>query len=147
MPVFEGAPYWDSALYSGVCPVFIAPPNASPETLQKVAEFSEGYTYVVSRFGVTGAERGIGVRSEVVGALRVYGAPPAVIGFGISTPGQVRRASGMGAAGAISGSAMVALIGEAAGDGAAAEAALTGFVRSMKSATAAPGRGRDEEVD
>ena len=59
--------------------------------------------------------------------LRDAGAPPPVFGFGISTPDHVRAALDAGAAGAISGSAIVERI--------AAGASVEGFVREMKAAT------------
>ena len=59
--------------------------------------------------------------------LREAGAPPPVFGFGISKPDHVRAALAAGAAGAISGSAIVERI--------AAGAPIEGFVREMKAAT------------
>jgi tryptophan synthase alpha chain len=63
----------------------------------------------------------------VIGRLKQLGAPPPVLGFGIATPEHVRTALAMGAAGAISGSAVVRLAADR-GD-------VSGFVRAMKAAT------------
>jgi tryptophan synthase alpha chain len=68
-------------------------------------------------------------------ALRAAGAAPAVVGFGISTPQHVRTAVEAGAAGAISGSAVVALVEKHLGDKAAMHEALAAFVKAMKAAT------------
>ena len=58
------------------------------------------------------------------------GAPPPVLGFGISRPEHVRAAIAAGAAGVISGSAIVDLVTRPD-----AEDAIRGFVASMKAAT------------
>ncbi len=49
-------PYKAAADKFGIDSIFIAPPNGDAETLQQVAELGNGYTYLVSRAGVTGAE-------------------------------------------------------------------------------------------
>jgi tryptophan synthase alpha chain len=86
-----------------------------PETLQRVAELGGGYTYCVARAGVTGVETEMKLgHDHLFAKLADYGAPPPVVGFGISRPEHVRAALAAGAAGVISGSAIVRLIeGEA----------------------------------
>jgi tryptophan synthase alpha chain len=128
LPVHESAAACRAAHAAGVASVFIAPPNADATRLRAIAEASEGYTYVTSREGVTGSdERPRWNSQELIQRLITLGAPPAVIGFGISTPDQVRAALAMGAAGAISGSAVV--------QAATAGTDLRAFVREMKAAT------------
>jgi tryptophan synthase alpha chain len=125
LPVAESAPIAAAARAFGVCPVFIAPPNADPARLEAIARAGEGYTYVTSREGVTGAdERLRRDQSALIAALDRLGAPPPVLGFGIATPDHVRAALRRGARGAISGSAVVARI--ARGED------LRGFVEEMK---------------
>jgi tryptophan synthase alpha chain len=63
----------------------------------------------------------------MLGALREAGAPPPVFGFGISRPEHVRAALAAGAAGVISGSAIVERV--ARGED------VAGFVGEMKAAT------------
>jgi tryptophan synthase alpha chain len=131
LPVLESAPVADAARGAGIAPVFIAPPNADAARLRAIAGAGEGYTYVTSREGVTGAdERLRRDKSALIEALKQLGAPPPVLGFGISKPEHVRAALAMGAAGAISGSAVVRLVAEA-GD-------VERFVREMKDATRDP---------
>ncbi|MGQ4509057.1 tryptophan synthase subunit beta [Dermabacteraceae bacterium P13128] len=139
IPVRESADFVAAAEHAGIAQIFIAPPGADDETLRAVAENSRGYVYAVSRTGVTGAEvvsRTEGL-SEAVARLRSYDAPPALLGFGISRPEHVREAVGAGAAGAISGSAVVALIERAIkeGDVTAAYPRVREFVAEMKAAT------------
>ncbi len=128
LPVLESAPVAGAARAAGIAPVFIAPPNADDARLQAIAAAGEAYTYVTSREGVTGTDEGLHRgQSGLIGRLKELGAPPPILGFGIATPEQVRTALAMGAAGAISGSAVVRLAAEG-GDVAA-------FVHRMKAAT------------
>ena len=111
LPIRESKPFKEAALKHGVAPIFIVPPNASDDTLRQVASYGRGYTYVLSRAGVTGAE----VQAEMPGThliatLNKYNAPPSVLGFGISKPEQVQEALSADAKGAISGSAVVKII-------------------------------------
>ncbi|OOE97212.1 tryptophan synthase subunit alpha [Salinivibrio sp. IB643] len=136
-PISESAPFRDHALAHGIDPIFIAPPNADDKTLAKVAELGRGYTYLVSRAGVTGAEAKAGTPVEhLLGTLLHHQAPRPLLGFGISTPEQVKAAIVAGAAGAISGSAVVKIIETHQHDVPTMLNALTEFVRAMKAATA-----------
>ena len=128
LPVAESGPVVEAARAAGIAPVFIAPPNADERRLTAIASAGAGYTYVTSREGVTGADDRLRRdQSALIERLKTMGAPPAVLGFGISTPAHVRAALAMGAAGAISGSAVVGRIerGQDVGE----------FVQAMKAAT------------
>jgi tryptophan synthase alpha chain len=134
VPTVEAAAYLQAAAAHGIDAVMIATPNASHADLATIASMSRGFTYVVSRVGVTGADNQAGGGQDaMVERLRENGAPPCLIGFGISTPEQVRAACATGAAGAISGSAVVRIIAET--EAAERSDALTAFVRKMKQAT------------
>ena len=136
VPTLECAPYVAAASAAGVEPVLIATPNASDNTLRVIAETSKGYTYVVSRVGVTGTDDEAGLdHGALMTELRDRGAPPCVLGFGLSTPGHVTTALDAGAAGVISGSAVVRLVAEHLGDPAERRRSLTRFVADMKAAT------------
>ena len=133
VPTAEAEPFAQAARDAGVDPVLIAPPNASDDRLRRIAALSAGYTYVVTRAGVTGAEQAATLdRGAVIERLIAHGAPPPVVGFGISTPEHVRAARALGAAGAISGSAVVARISEHLGDPARMHDALSSFARQMR---------------
>jgi tryptophan synthase alpha chain len=138
VPTLEAGPYVEAALRAGVDPVMIAPPNADEARLREIARLSRGYTYVVSRSGVTGTERQA-VLSDggQVARLKALGAPPPVVGFGISQPEHVRQALAVGAAGAISGSAVVARVTEHLEDVTAMLDEVGAFVAAMKEATRA----------
>lgn len=136
MPVAEANAYVDAARRHNVCPVFIAPPNADAASTKKIAAFTEGYTYVVTRKGVTGTDDDVQTSfSSVIEDLKKAGAPRPVVGFGISKPAHVSASIGAGAAGAISGSAVVKIIESHTNDKAAMKKALAAFVKEMRDAT------------
>ncbi len=108
VPVSEIQPFSNAACAHGIDPILIAPPNASDRTLAQIARTSQGYTYVLSRSGITGTETVAGRPSnELLARLRDLGAPPALVGFGISNPEDVRRVLRAGAAGVIVGSSLI----------------------------------------
>ncbi|QSX35924.1 tryptophan synthase subunit alpha [Shewanella sedimentimangrovi] len=136
VPVEESAPFVASAKAHGIAPIFIAPPNADADTLKQVAELGEGYTYLLSRAGVTGTDTKAGTPVEtILRTLAEFDAPPPLLGFGIAQPQQVRDAIAAGAAGAISGSAVVKLIETHRDNPTALIAELKGFSQAMKAAT------------
>ncbi|MBP3141592.1 tryptophan synthase subunit alpha [Aliivibrio fischeri] len=136
VPTNESQEFRESAIEHGIHPIFIAPPSASPETLETVAKLGGGYTYLLSRAGVTGAETKAGMPvAQLLERLNQYDAPPAILGFGISEPAQVEEAVKAGAAGAISGSATVKLIEQHQANPEALLKALADFTSSMKAAT------------
>ena len=96
----------------GLDTVFLAAPTSTDERIQKIASFSSGFIYAVSRTGVTGTRNSI---SEEVAPLttriRSHSALPIAVGFGISNPEQVREV-GHQADGAVVGSAIVRCIEE-----------------------------------
>jgi len=136
VPLHESAPYRAAAEKFGVQAIFIAPPNGDDETLQKVAEYSQGYTYLVSRTGVTGAEAKAGMPvHHMLETLKKHQAPPSLLGFGISKPEQVKEAIKAGAAGAISGSAVVKIIEANLDNQDKLLSEMRTFISSMKAAT------------
>ncbi|OXX40247.1 tryptophan synthase subunit alpha, partial [Vibrio sp. V07_P2A8T137] len=111
VPTNESREFVAAADKYGIQPIFIAPPTASDETLAAVAKLGRGYTYLLSRSGVTGAETKANMPVHaLLERLNQFDAPPALLGFGISEPEQVKQAITAGAAGAISGSAVVKII-------------------------------------
>jgi len=127
VPVAEAGPFLAAAADRGVDPVLIAAPNTPEATLERIGRAGRGYTYCVARAGVTGADTEVRFDSALLGRLRALRAAPPVLGFGISRPEHVRQALDAGAAGAISGSAIVAL-------GADLDA-VRAFAATMKAAT------------
>lgn len=87
-------------------------PTTPPERMETVARNAQGFIYLVSVTGVTGARSGIAEGlAELVARVREHTSVPVCVGFGIGTPEQARAVSAL-ADGAIVGSACVKTIGE-----------------------------------
>jgi tryptophan synthase alpha chain len=104
---------------SQVDTVLLASPATERVRLGHIARHSEGFLYLVSRYGTTGvARRGSGPRqnpdlTSLVGAShRARPTLPVLIGFGVSTPADVRRLRRSGAEGVIVGSAFQRMLSE-----------------------------------
>ena len=131
VPSLEAAPYAACAKEKGIDLVMIAAPNTPPAVVAKIAALSSGYTYCVARGGVTGTRDALALDHDALfRSLAEHGAPPPVLGFGISTPDHVAQALDAGAKGVISGSAIVRLVPQSD-----APARIEQFVRDMKAAT------------
>jgi tryptophan synthase alpha chain len=113
-------------------PLLVAP-TTPPGRAAAIAARTDGFTYLVSRLGVTGARREPDVPwiSGAVERLREHSAKPIAVGFGISTPAHVRAVASH-ADGVIVGSALIDAIGGRTGT-AAAEAAYA-YVASLRAA-------------
>jgi len=136
VPLHESAPYRAAAEKVGLQQIFIAPPNGDQATLKQVAEYGQGYTYLLSRAGVTGADAKAGMPVEhMLETLNKHHAPPSLLGFGISQPQQVADAIRSGAAGAISGSAVVKVIERNLDNPIKMQSEMAEFISSMKAAT------------
>ncbi|MGR6981401.1 tryptophan synthase subunit alpha [Testudinibacter sp. P27/CKL/0425] len=137
VPLLAAEPYIASAKKFGVQPVFICPPNANADTIRGVAKNSEGYTYLVSRAGVTSAENQSHAANleTLIAQLKAHNAPPILQGFGIAQPQQVIDALSSGTDGAISGSAIVKIIKRNLNNQSEMLRQLAEFVRGMKAAT------------
>ncbi len=136
VPVEESAPFRQAAMRHGVAPIFICPPNADDELLRQIASHGRGYTYLLSRAGVTGAENKAALPlHHLVEKLAEYNAAPPLQGFGISSPEQVSAAIDANAAGAISGSAIVKIIEKNVDRPEQMLTELKAFVSAMKAAT------------
>lgn len=134
VPTLEAEPFAVAARAAGLDLTLIAAANTPGQTLTSIARLGSGYTYCVTRAGVTGESRDLALDHErLFDELRKLGTPPPILGFGISTPYQIRQAAASGAAGVIVGSAIVRL----AATGATPKE-IGSFVNSMKAATRHP---------
>jgi len=95
-----------------------------------------GFIYVVSRLGVTGARADLQQSTlDLIKRLRPLTDLPLCVGFGISQPEHVKAVLDAGADGAITGSAVVKLIEKNLGDKDKMLDEIKGFVEGMKQAT------------
>jgi tryptophan synthase alpha chain len=127
VPAIEAEPFVRQMEQAGIEPVLIAAANTPQPTLERISSLSKGYTYCVSRAGITGTHAGGEFDRDLVGRLKAACAPPPIFGFGISTPAHVRAALDAGAAGVICGSAIVDLASRG-GD-------IAAYVKTLKDGT------------
>jgi tryptophan synthase alpha chain len=130
-PVFEAV-----AREAGLAVVYLVAPTTPPERRAAIARRSGGFLYCVSLVGVTGARstlpRTVG---RLVRDVRAVSPVPVGVGFGVSTPAQVRAIARAGADGVIVASALVDALGPDGRD----VAALTRLVAGLRGATALAG--------
>ncbi|KAJ1288022.1 hypothetical protein BS78_02G056500 [Paspalum vaginatum] len=95
--------------------VLLTTPTTPNERMEKIAQASEGFIYLVSTVGVTGTRANVSGKVEsLLQDIKKVTEKPVAVGFGVSTPEHVKQIAGWGADGVIVGSAMVRLLGEAA---------------------------------
>ena len=113
LPVEEAGDYKKAACKFGIDTIFLAAPSTSNDRLAKIVQCSSGFLYLVSHFGVTGAQATV-EDSTIQLVKRVLpftsGKIPLAVGFGVSKPKHVRRLIIAGADGVIVGSAFINLI-------------------------------------
>lgn len=96
----------------GLALVYLLAPTSTPERIKLIAEKSQGFIYLVSLTGVTGARTELPPDlTDFVARVRAQTGKPLAIGFGIGT-GQQAHAVGELADGVIVGSALVKRAGE-----------------------------------
>lgn len=136
VPVSESAPFCKAAIRNEVDPVLLCPPNIDDHMLEQVATQGRGYTYLLSRAGVTGTNVAASMPVEtLLEKLSSSQAPPPLLGFGISQPDHVSSAIAAGARGVIVGSAIVQIIERNSGNSVQLNGELSEFVTKMKLAT------------
>ena len=114
LPVEEASDYKKTAEAYEVDTIFLASPSTSNERLKKILEFTSGFLYLVSLFGVTGARERIQELTiklirrmvQITSSAEI----PLAVGFGISKPEHVRALMKNGADAAIVGSGFVRII-------------------------------------
>lgn len=119
---------------AGLDTIFLAAPTSNLVRRRAVCGVSTGFVYAVSRTGVTGVGAAMGDSTEgLVSSLKEVSQCPVCVGFGISSPEDVRRVSGI-ADGAIVGSWLVDRLARD-WDDTRARKELLADVRRLKEAT------------
>ena len=107
--------------------VRLVAPTTPTDRMELIARDGDGFVYLISRLGVTGARSDLPPDlTATVKRLRSVCALPICVGFGVSTPEQA-RAIGTISDGVVVGSALVAAAGRSVDD-------AVGFVRSLRTA-------------
>ncbi len=113
--------------------IYLLAPNSTEERISLVAKKSQGFIYLVSLTGVTGARRKLPADLETfVSRVRRKTTKPLCVGFGVSTAEEAQRIARI-ADGVIVGSRLVQLLGQQPLVG------LTTFVTSLRNALDNPG--------
>ena len=108
--------------------VQLVAPTSPPERVRRAAERTDGWLYLVSLTGTTGARESVSSRlAELVERARAVTDAELLAGFGISTPEQAAAAAAL-ADGVVVGSRAVQVAEESGPDG------LRAYVASLRSA-------------
>jgi tryptophan synthase alpha chain len=89
----EEAQLWTDMLHQHhLAPIFLVAPTTSDQRLARIAQQARGFIYAVSRAGVTGPRSEMTHEAEaLVQRVRSVSDLPVAVGFGVSTPEQVRE--------------------------------------------------------
>ena len=116
--------------------IFLISPNTNKTRVQKITKASSGFLYLVAVFGTTGVKTGI--KKYTLDAIKqvkkqTKGKIPIGVGFGISTPEDVKKYIKAGADAVIVGSAYLKLIEKTPQN--KLESKITLFTKSLKKQT------------
>ena len=133
VPSVEAAPFVAAARAEGLHHVCVVPPEPGPGAIRYAAGAGGGYTYLQGRPGVTGTDAPMRMPdARVTDALRAAGAPPSLVGFGVSRREHLEAALAAGAVGVIVGSAIVAEVERTAGGGTSAADAVVELLARLQ---------------
>jgi tryptophan synthase alpha chain len=113
MSIEESKEYLKSAKKNNLDTIFLVSPNTKNDRLKKIARVSTGFLYMVAVFGTTGVQTKI--HKYTIDAIKnakkaVGGKLPIGIGFGVSTPADVKKYVSVGVDAVIVGSANLKII-------------------------------------
>jgi len=92
LPPEEAHLFAEACAREGLALIFFLAPTSNEERIKLVAERANGFIYVVSVTGVTGARRELPPDLvDYINRLRAHTDVPLVMGFGISTPEHARQ--------------------------------------------------------
>jgi len=134
LPPEEAGPIKEAANAAGLDIIFLLAPTSTDERMKRVAEMASGFVYYVSVTGVTGARKSLDAMiGSSIDKIRTFTKLPIGIGFGISTPEQVREVARYSDA-VIVGSALIKVIEDNLGDPDMVQK-VGEFMSSLKEAT------------
>jgi tryptophan synthase alpha chain len=91
LPPEEAGPWRVAAAKAGVATIFLAAPTSSHERIKHMARLTRGFLYYVSVTGITGARTELPPDlATALKEVRSLVKCPLAVGFGISTPEQVK---------------------------------------------------------
>lgn len=90
LPLEESAPLRHALDARGVALITLVGPNTAPDRMTEYAAVSQGYVYVVSVLGITGARQGLPPQvSDTLRRARQAFTTPLALGFGLREPSQL----------------------------------------------------------
>ncbi|XP_040868518.1 tryptophan synthase alpha chain isoform X1 [Glycine max] len=114
VPLEETETLRTEAKKHGIELVLLTTPTTPPDRMKAIVDVAEGFVYLVSSVGVTGARASVsGSVQSLLQEIKEATTKPVAVGFGISKPEHVKQVAGWGADGVIVGSAIVKVLGEA----------------------------------
>ncbi|MBI5859467.1 MAG: tryptophan synthase subunit alpha [Nitrosarchaeum sp.] len=116
--------------------IFLVSPNTTKSRIERIAKSSSGFLYLVAVYGTTGVKTGI--QNYTIKAIKevkkiTKGKIPVGVGFGVSTPNDVKKYINAGADAVIVGSAFLKLIEKTPHN--KLELDITAFTKSLKRQT------------
>jgi tryptophan synthase alpha chain len=127
LPPDEGEELDQLSRQNGIDLIYLLPPTATETRARLIAQRSQGFIYLVSVTGVTGARTSLPQNLDAsITSLRAITDKPLCVGFGISSPEQAREAARL-ADGVIIGSKIIQFM-----EADASLAALTDFVKEVR---------------
>ena len=116
--------------------IFLISPNTTKSRIEKIIKRSSGFLYLVAVYGTTGVK--IGIQNYTLNAIKevkkiTKGKIPVGVGFGVSTPEDVKKYIKAGADAVIVGSAFLKLIEKTPQN--KLESSITTFTKSLKRQT------------
>jgi tryptophan synthase alpha chain len=113
IPLEETTDIRATCMKHGLELVLLATPTTPQARMADIARTSQGFVYLVSVTGVTGARANVETRVEqLVEMLHSVTDKSVAVGFGVSSPEHARQIVEWGAEGVICGSALVKALGE-----------------------------------
>ncbi len=116
--------------------IFLVSPNTTQKRIKKIAKVTSGFLYLVAVYGTTGVKTGI--KNYTLKAIKdikkqTKGKVPLGVGFGVSTPADVKKYISVGADAVIVGSAFLKIIEKTPQN--QIEKKITTFTKSLKKQT------------
>jgi len=138
MSIEESKEYVNAAKKFNTDTIFLVSPNTNKNRLKKIAKITSGFLYFVSIYGTTGMKTII--QQYTINAIKntkkiVNSKIPIGVGFGVSTPNDVKKFTSTGVDAVIVGSAFLRLIENTPTN--QLESKITSFTKRMKASTKA----------
>jgi tryptophan synthase alpha chain len=136
MSIEESKEYLKSAKKNNLDTIFLVSPNTKNDRLKKIAKASTGFLYLVAVFGTTGVQTKI--HKYTIDAIKnakkiVNRKLPLGIGFGVSTPVDVKKYVSAGVDAVIVGSANLKIIENTSSS--KLQNKITEYTKKLKSST------------